>query len=68
MITIYYTKKGTPYVWASELHSELNIVIPLSTWFTAMIEYGFNESKGCGSNPTRQEANLHPHEYASKDS
>lgn len=45
MIDIYHSKKGTPYVWASELHKELNIGIPLSQWFPRMIEYGFTKNQ-----------------------
>lgn len=45
MINVYYSKKGTPYVWASELHEELNISTRLSNWFPRMIEYGFVENK-----------------------
>lgn len=45
MIAVYYSKKGTPYVWASDLHTMLEIKTPLSTWFTRMIEYGFIENE-----------------------
>ena len=45
MIKIHYSKKGSPFVWASELHKELNIGTPLSMGFARMIEYGFVENK-----------------------
>lgn len=45
MISIHYTKKKTPYVWASELHKELNIKTPLRKWFPRMIDYGFIENE-----------------------
>lgn len=45
MINIYYSNKGTPYVWASELHKELNIETPLRMWFPRMVEYGFVENE-----------------------
>lgn len=45
MIEVYYSKKGTPYVRASDLHHELNIGTPLSMWFPRMIEYGFVENQ-----------------------
>lgn len=45
MITIYYSKKGTPYVWASDLHKELEIKTSLRDWFPRMIEYGFIENQ-----------------------
>lgn len=41
MIEISYTKKRTPFVWASDLHKKLNIKTPLRIWFPRMIEYGF---------------------------
>ena len=44
MIEVGYTRKGTPFVWASALHQELNIGTPLSVWFPRMIEYGFTEN------------------------
>lgn len=49
MIEIGYSKKGTPYVWASALHQELNIGIPLSMWFPRMIDYGFVENQDFSS-------------------
>jgi len=45
MIDVYYSAKGTPYVWASELHQELKIKTPLRKWFPNMIEYGFTENQ-----------------------
>lgn len=45
MIEVSYSKIGTPYVWASKLHQELNIGTPLSVWFPRMIEYGFIENQ-----------------------
>lgn len=45
MIDIYYSKKGTPYVHASDLHRELSIETPLRIWFPRMIEYGFIENQ-----------------------
>lgn len=44
-IRVYYSAKGTPYIWASALHQELEIKTPLSTWFPRMIEYGFVENE-----------------------
>lgn len=44
-IKVYYTSKGTPYVWASALHEELEIKTPLSKWFPRMLEYGFIENE-----------------------
>lgn len=44
-IRVYYSPKGTPYIWASALHSELEISTPLSKWFPRMIEYGFVENQ-----------------------
>ncbi|MFC6998023.1 antA/AntB antirepressor family protein [Rufibacter roseus] len=41
MLEIHYSQKGTPFVWASNLHSELNIETPLRVWFPRMIDYGF---------------------------
>lgn len=43
MIQIYHSKKGTPFVLASDLHQELEIGTPLSKWFPRMIEYGFTQ-------------------------
>lgn len=45
MIEIYYSKKGTPYLWASDLHKQLEIQTPLSMWFPRMIDYGFVENQ-----------------------
>lgn len=45
MIKVNYSPKGTAYVWASDLHSELEISTPLSTWFLRMVEYGFTENQ-----------------------
>ena len=45
MIDVYYSKKGTPYVYASDLHKELDISTRLSTWFPRMVEYGFVENQ-----------------------
>lgn len=44
MIKINYSPKGTPFVWASDLHAQLAVGTPLSTWFPRMIEYGFEEN------------------------
>jgi anti-repressor protein len=44
MINIYKSKKGTSYVHASDLHTELEIQTPLAIWFPRMIEYGFTEN------------------------
>ena len=44
-MNIYYTQKGTAYVWASELREELGIKTQLRTWFPRMIEYGFTENE-----------------------
>ncbi len=41
MLEISYTKKGTPFVWASNLHQELQIETPLRVWFPRMIDFGF---------------------------
>lgn len=48
-INIYYSQKGTPYVWASALHQELEIGTKLSTWFPRMIDYGFIENEDFSS-------------------
>lgn len=45
MIAVSYSKKGTPYVWASELRQKLNISESLITWFPRMIKYGFKENE-----------------------
>ncbi len=45
MLQIYYSKKGTPYIWASELHEKLLIEETLQNWFPRMIEYGFVENQ-----------------------
>lgn len=45
MIDVYYSPKGTPYVFASNLREELQIKTELSKWFPRMIEYGFEENK-----------------------
>lgn len=45
MIPVYYSKKGTPYVHASDLHRMLEIETPLRKWFPRMIEYGFSENQ-----------------------
>jgi anti-repressor protein len=44
MIEIHKSKKGTPFVIASDLHRELEIGTPLAIWFPRMIEYGFTEN------------------------
>ncbi len=44
MINIYYSPKGTPYIWASELNAELEIGTKLNTC-PRMIEYGFVENQ-----------------------
>ena len=41
MIDIHKSKKGTSFVWASDLHKHLEIQTPLNQWFPRMIEYGF---------------------------
>lgn len=45
MIEIKYSKRNSPYVWASELHKELGVSIPLERWFPLMAAYGFEENK-----------------------
>lgn len=45
MLEIHNSKKGTPYVWASDLHKQLEIQTPLSMWFPRMVEYGFVENQ-----------------------
>lgn len=45
MINVQYSPKGTPYVFASELHQMLEISTPLTIWFNRMIEYGFVENE-----------------------
>lgn len=44
MINIHFSAKGTPYVWANELHIEMEIQEPLVSWFTNIINYGFKEN------------------------
>ncbi|MBD1398295.1 antA/AntB antirepressor family protein [Pontibacter sp. JH31] len=41
MVNIHYSPKGTPYVWASDLHAHLEIDSPLSEWFSHILGYGF---------------------------
>lgn len=43
MIEIKYSKKGTPYVWASALYDRLEITIPFEDWIRNITEYGFEE-------------------------
>ncbi|MEZ0484322.1 antA/AntB antirepressor family protein [Fibrella aquatica] len=43
MIQIHHSKKGTPYIVASDFHRELSIDTPLEIWFPQMIAYGFGE-------------------------
>jgi phage anti-repressor protein len=43
MITVKHSLKGTPFIWAKELHEELNITIPLKDWFIQMIDVGFTK-------------------------
>src|SRR5688572_22977290 len=45
MIEIQYSQKGSPYIWASELHRKLDISTSLEAWFPDMIEYGFIENQ-----------------------
>ncbi|GAB4036742.1 antA/AntB antirepressor family protein [Spirosoma gilvum] len=44
MITLRYTKKNTPYIWASELYNSLKPDQSFLPWFKAMIGYGFKEN------------------------
>lgn len=44
-ISVYYSKKGTPYVWANALHKQLGISDDLPSWFNSIIEYGFVENQ-----------------------
>jgi phage anti-repressor protein len=44
-ISVYYSKKGTPYVWANALHKQLGISNDLPSWFNSIIEYGFIENQ-----------------------
>lgn len=43
MLNIHKSKKGTPYVWASELHKVLMIKTNLRDWMPRMIAYGFED-------------------------
>ncbi|HSI91428.1 MAG TPA: antA/AntB antirepressor family protein [Adhaeribacter sp.] len=45
MIEIQYSQKGSPYIWASELHQHLSISASLDSWFPEMIEFGFIENQ-----------------------
>lgn len=44
-IEVSYSKKGTPFVYASDLRKKLEIQTPLSIWFPQMIDYGFIENE-----------------------
>ncbi len=37
------SKKGTPYVWASELHKALGLSSRFRDWFPKMLAYDFEE-------------------------
>jgi phage anti-repressor protein len=41
----FFSTTDLPFVWASDLHSLLEIQIKLTTWFSKMIDYGFEENK-----------------------
>ncbi|GAC1302805.1 MAG: phage antirepressor Ant [Mucilaginibacter sp.] len=45
MISVHFSNTDLPFVWASDLHTLLEIKTKLSTWFPRMIEYGFEEDK-----------------------
>lgn len=45
MISIKYSPKGTPFLWAKTLHEELNIATPLDDWFPKMINVGFTKDQ-----------------------
>ena len=44
-IEVSYSKKGTPFLHASDLHKKLEIQTPLNFWFPQMIDYGFIENE-----------------------
>lgn len=58
MIKIYYTKKKTPFVWASDLHKELEVRENLLSWFPTMINYGFKKNEDFYQKYRYDEGNL----------
>ncbi|WP_242923395.1 antA/AntB antirepressor family protein [Pontibacter liquoris] len=51
MVNVYYSLKGTPYVWASDLHTHLEIDSPLDGWFSYILGYGFVLNKDYSYHP-----------------
>ena len=45
MITIHESKKGTQYVWASELKMLLEVTERIETWMQRMVDLGFELNK-----------------------
>jgi len=44
MITIHSSKKGTKFVWASDLKLVLEVQSPIESWMKRMISYGFEKN------------------------
>lgn len=65
-ITVHYSKKDTPYVWASALHKQLRISEDLPSWFNSIIEYGFveNQDYSCHHKLILSNSNIVQYEWA----